>query len=83
MATHAVVCVYDRALGAYLRPFTAPSQAVALRSYLDAAADPNSEISKHPADYELHQLAWFDDIAGIFTNSGPEQRVLYRHTATA
>lgn len=66
MATHAVVAVWDRALGAYLRPFTAPSIGIAARSFIDALSDPQVEMSKHPGDYELHHLANFEDTTGRF-----------------
>lgn len=66
MATHNVVAVWDRALGAYIRLFTAPSIAIAARSFIDDLWDPKGEMVKHPGDYELHHLASFEDITGRF-----------------
>lgn len=82
MANQVVVCVYDVQLGAFLRPFCAPSTGVAIRSFVDALQDPQSEMAKHPNDYELHQLAVFDDHEGEFTPVKKADRLLLRGLIT-
>lgn len=62
----AVVAVFDRSLAAYLKPFTVPSLGVATRSFGDEVNREGSEIGRHPIDYELHHLAYFDEETGFF-----------------
>ncbi|WNK13399.1 MAG: nonstructural protein [Microvirus sp.] len=61
-----VVAISDRAVGAYMRPFVAPSKGAAVRAFSDGVRGSESEMGKHPEDYELHFLGWFDDQSGVF-----------------
>lgn len=68
MSKQFMVAIYDRALGAFLRPFCAPSEAIAIRGFQDEINRVDSELNKHPGDYELHRLASWDDESGEFQN---------------
>lgn len=65
-----IVCaVYDRAAELYGRPFyvSAPGQAV--RSFSDEvnrADGDRGDMAKHPDDFDLYQLAVFNDNSGEF-----------------
>lgn len=61
------VAVYDRATETYGRPFYVPHVGAAIRSFMDEANRADSEIGKHPNDYELFELASFDDATGKYT----------------
>lgn len=63
---YTVVTVNDRALGAFMRPFFAPNVATARRSFADEVNRPDSEMNKHPEDYELHLLGEWDDETAVF-----------------
>lgn len=68
MAKVNVVAVRDRAVQAFSRPFFVPSIAAAVRSFTDEV-NRNAEdnpMNKHPDDYELWELAWFDEESGLF-----------------
>ena len=67
MTIHQVVSVFDGALQAFVRPFTVPAVGVAMRSFMDEAAKADSDVAKHPGDYELHHLGTFEDTTGVFT----------------
>ena len=56
--------IYDVKAEAYLRPFTAPTKGLALRSFIDAANDPREPMNKHAADYTLFEIGEWDEIAG-------------------
>lgn len=58
--------VYDRASCSFGRPFYVPSSGVALRSFTDEVNNPQSDLAKHPSDYELHELGEFDDATAEF-----------------
>ena len=64
-----VVCVYDKALGAYGRPIFVPSVGVAIRSFQDEVNSEKSEMHAHPSDYSLHELGEWDDGTAQFSGS--------------
>lgn len=77
MATKYIIAVIDRAIMTYGQPMAVPSTAVAVRSFIDEANNnaEGNQLNKHPEDFELHQLATFDDETGEFKN---QQQVLIR-----
>lgn len=66
MATHVVVAVRDSAVRAFQRPWTAPTLEAALRAFYDEVRRPESELGRHPEDYELWKLAEWDEESGGF-----------------
>lgn len=68
MANIQVVAVMDRALLAFGRPVFVPAVGAAVRSFADECNSKESELGKHPEDYELFHLAVFDDVIGRFDN---------------
>lgn len=63
-----MVAVKDAALDAFMRPFSAPTLAAAIRSFQDELRRGESELAKHPADYDLYCLGMWDDASGAFRN---------------
>jgi len=70
-----VVAVFDRALGGFNRPFYVQARGLALRSFQDELNRPDSELAKHPADYELWQLGTWDEESGEFEGYKAKQRI--------
>lgn len=64
-----IFSVRDSAMDAYARPFFTPTVALAARSFRDEVNRPDSEMSKHPADYELFELGEYDEDSGKFVNA--------------
>ena len=64
--------VRDTVASQYLPPFPAPVRGVAIRLFGDAIKDANGPISKHPGDYELVFLGFFDDESGAFEEAPTE-----------
>lgn len=56
--------LYDSKAVTYSPPFYAPAHGAAVRIVMDAAADPNTSIGRHPADYTLYCVGRFDDQSG-------------------
>lgn len=56
--------IYDTKAECYNPPFFMPKKEMALRAFNDLANDGNTNISRHPEDYILYELAEFDDITG-------------------
>lgn len=63
-----VVAIRDSAVDAFMRPFFVPSTAVAVRSFRDEVANPESPMQKHPEDYALFHVGFFDEDSGKFEN---------------
>lgn len=59
-----ILAIKDRALDAFMRPFTTPHRNAAIRSFTDEANRKTSEINNHPEDYDLYQLGTFDQETG-------------------
>lgn len=76
-----IVCaVIDRAMQSFAQPMFFPTTGIAVRSFSDAVNTPdaNSNLNKHPDDFELWQLATFDDVEGQFDQVTTERRCLMR-----
>lgn len=68
-----VLAVFDSAVQAYSRPFFSPTTGAAVRSFSDEV-NRNAEdnpMNRHASDYELFELASFDEETGIFTQEIP------------
>lgn len=59
-----IFSIYDNKTEIYSKPFYELTIGSAIRVFGDAANDPASAFSKHPADYNLFLLGEFDDNTG-------------------
>nr|QJB20516.1 MAG: nonstructural protein [Microvirus sp.] len=63
-----IVCsIFDRGVAAYGRPFFVPHTNAALRAFGDEVNNAQSDLFKHPADYDLFELGEYDDADGSFS----------------
>lgn len=71
MTTYLVVAVKDSALQAFGNPFFVPTASAAVRSFKDEVNRQASDntLNKHPDDFELWQLAEWDNETGLFIES--------------
>lgn len=56
--------IFDKAIGAYMRPFVMQADGQAIRMFHDECVNADSPLSKHPEDYTLFRLGSFDDNEG-------------------
>lgn len=65
-----VVAVRDRQMNQFLRPTYAVTRGQAVRAFGDEInrANPDNGFYMHPEDYEMFQIAFFDDETGTFEN---------------
>lgn len=70
MAIKIVVAARDSAILTFSSPVVVPARGAAVRSFTDAvnSGDVQSDVANHPDDFELWQLATFDDMTGLFEN---------------
>lgn len=66
-----IACVRDSAVSQYGPPlaFAAPGQAS--RYFADEVNKPGSDWNRHPDDYELYQLGYYDMDTGAFDVTTP------------
>jgi len=64
-----VYTIYDSKIQTYMRPFFLQANGAARRAFEDLVNDKSTEISRHPEDYTLFELATFDDQTGVFENA--------------
>lgn len=62
-----ILAVKDRAADAFMQPFFAPTEAMAVRSFEEECGKADSVFSKHPTDFDLYWLGSFDDNKGAVT----------------
>jgi len=58
--------IYDSKVGVYAPPFAVAHRVLAIRAFIDVASDEASQISKHPADFNLMFLGTFKPDTGGF-----------------
>lgn len=75
-----MVAVSDRAVGAFMNPFVAPSIGWAVRSFSDEVnrKGADNQLAAHPEDYELWVLAVYDDETGAFSAPPDGARAIAR-----
>lgn len=56
-----MVTVFDKAIGAYMRPWFALTDAQAVRMFADELLEEGSPVNKHPEDYALFKIGTFSD----------------------
>lgn len=69
-----VVSIKDRLANVHGQPMFFATTGTAIRAFQDAINDQQSNVSKHPDDYDLFQLGTYNDETGTFTNAeaGPK-----------
>jgi len=64
-----VFSIYDSKGEFYTRPFVMQSKGQAVRAFVDLANDDTTDIGKHPEDYTLFCIAYFDELKGKYENT--------------
>ena len=73
-----IYTVRDSKAQGYLQPFFMPNVSVAIRALKDCLADSGHQFAKHPEDYDLYCIGFFDDLTGIIEAEPPVHVVAVR-----
>lgn len=65
---HKIYTVYDSKAETYLPPFFMRSKGEALRAWIQAVNDEQTQFNKYPADFTMFELGEFDDVTGVINN---------------
>lgn len=62
-----IVCVRDKKVDAFGRPFFVPSAGAAIRSFDDEVnrVDPDNQMNKHSSDFALYEIGVYDDSVAL------------------
>lgn len=63
--------LYDSKAQFFSAPFFQHHAGQAIRSVADLAADLNTTVGRHPADFQLYQVGTFDDQTGHLESCPP------------
>jgi len=79
MAIWNIVSIHDQAINAYMRPWAVPHTGAALRNFGDEvnSKEPN-DLNKHPSDYTLWDMAYYNDATGEITQADGQPRMMAR-----
>ncbi|AXH74637.1 MAG: nonstructural protein [Microviridae sp.] len=72
MATLKIYAVKDNAVETFGMPMFMRAHGEAIRAFADEAKNPESQIAKHKADFDLYFLGYYDQEKGKF-ESGNDQ----------
>lgn len=61
-----IYTIYDIKAEAYLTPFFSPNKGLALRMFMQAGAEPTSNVHQFPADFTLFELGSFEQDTAKF-----------------
>lgn len=61
-----IYCVHDSKGKAFVSPFYFPEVGQATRHFSDLVNEGKNIVSRHPEDYKLYHMGYFDDQAGVF-----------------
>lgn len=64
----------DTKTGMFNLPFFLSHEGAAIRAVIDLGGDMNTTVGRHPADFQLYYIGWFDDQTGIMT---PDKQIAY------
>lgn len=66
-----VIAVYDRKIALFELPNVFRHNGEALREFTTLKTKPDTKFGANPEDYDLYQIALFDDETGQFENVTP------------
>ena len=79
-----IVAIRDRAADAFQQPFYVPALGQAIRAFQDGI-NKDEQMMKHPDDFDLYHLGYYDDQTGQFANldGGPKQIAIGKQLRTS
>lgn len=66
-----IYAVYDSVADVFLQPYYMHDDKPAIRVFRDLQSDPESQLSKHPDDYELFVIGTYNYVTGVIFGTDP------------
>lgn len=71
-----VFVIHDSKAEAFLQPFFADKEALAIRMFENAISDPASDFHKYAEDYSLFEIGTYNDNTGMITHQDPIRSII-------
>lgn len=71
-----VYSVYDVKALSYGPPFLASTDGIAIRMFGELVNDPNTSVGRHPEDFKLYAIGFFEDQRGTIKGTSPPEHVV-------
>lgn len=68
--------LYDRKALTYNTPFFFPTDGLAVRALHDLVSDSGTTVGRHPADYVLYHVGFYDTERGLLEHVDPLRHVM-------
>ncbi|AXH76621.1 MAG: nonstructural protein [Microviridae sp.] len=68
--------LYDRKALTYNTPFFFPNDGMAIRALQDLVSDNDTSIGRHPADYVLYHVGFYDTERALLEHVDPLRHVM-------
>lgn len=62
---HEMFAIFDSKADAFLNPFFMLNAQMAIRTFSGCANDTTHMFNKHPSDFRLYKIAYFDDASAL------------------
>lgn len=76
-----ILAVRDRAINAFGTPIFTRTVSAGIRAFAEEAQRKESEICKHPEDYDLYELGEYNDDTGAITPCAPRMVAIGKDVA--
>lgn len=73
--TKYILAIYDITAQQYGQVITAPNVGTVTRELTDMLREGNNTISKHPGDFALYHVGWFDDESGYVERTNEPEKL--------
>jgi len=70
--THKMFVIYDVKANAYMQPWFLTQEGMALRAFSDCVNDADHNFGRHPEDYTLFNIGYFDDNTAEIHSQAPK-----------
>mgnify|MGYP000426986884 CR=1 FL=1 len=70
-----VYSIHDTKAEAFIQPFFAPTDGLALRMFEDNVNNKDSQLNMHPEDFNLYQVGQWDDNKGLIEPETPPKHI--------
>lgn len=73
---HVIMSIFDVKVSAFQRPSFSPTVPAFVRACQDEVNRPDSEMGKHPEDYQIFKIGEFDDESGLLVPLTPPDMIV-------
>jgi len=68
-----VFSIFDEKAQVFSQPFFMAHNGLALRAFSDLVGEKGTNVNKHPSDFKLYNIGFYDDVSGALESlSQPE-----------